>query len=64
MFVEIISRAKSRSSWTAISIRSLMKHLDAQLKVLLDLTGDGGAVEAEIPRSVVKRELAAAATER
>jgi hypothetical protein len=59
-------RAKSKRGrgGTAISIRSLMKHLDAQLKVLQDLTGDGGAVEAEIPRSVVKRELAAAATER
>jgi len=64
MFAEIISRADSERSRrrSTVSILGLMKHLDAQLKVLQDLTGDGGAVEAEIPGCVVKRKLAAAAT--
>jgi hypothetical protein len=38
-----------------------MKDLDTQLKLFEDLTGDGGAVEAEVPVDVSKRKLATTA---
>ena len=65
MVVEIVSRTDSEGGrrQSTTSIRGLMKDFDTRLKVLQDLTGDGGAVEAEIPGCVVKRKLAAAATE-